>query len=47
MRWAGHVARIEEIIINTKFWSENLKVKDHSEDIGLDGKIIVKCITRK
>jgi hypothetical protein len=23
-----------------KFWSENLKGRDHSEDLGVDGKII-------
>jgi len=26
--------------IHTKFLSENLKRKDHSEDLGVDGKII-------
>jgi hypothetical protein len=26
MRWAGHVARMEEM--NTEFWSENLKGRD-------------------
>jgi hypothetical protein len=25
---------------NTKFLSENLKVRDHSEDLGLDGRIL-------
>jgi hypothetical protein len=28
----------------TKLWSENLKVKDHSEDQGVDGRIIVKWL---
>jgi hypothetical protein len=25
---------------NTKFWSQNLKGGDHSEDLGVGGKII-------
>jgi hypothetical protein len=24
-----------------KFWSENLKGRDHSEDLGVDGRIIL------
>jgi hypothetical protein len=27
--------------IRTKFWLENLKGRDHSEDLGVDGKIRV------
>jgi hypothetical protein len=27
--------------VHTKFWSENLKGRDHSEDLGVDGKIIL------
>jgi len=23
--------------MNTRFWSENLKGRDHSEDLGIDG----------
>jgi len=30
-----------------KFWSENLKGRDHSEDPGLDGKIILEWILWK
>jgi hypothetical protein len=26
----------------TKFWLENLKERDHSEDLGADGKIILE-----
>jgi len=31
----------------TKFWSENLKRTDHSEDLGIDGKIISEWILGK
>jgi hypothetical protein len=27
-----------------KFWSENLKVKDHKEDLDIDGRIILEWI---
>jgi hypothetical protein len=30
-----------------KFWSENLKGRDHSEDLGVDGKIILGRILDK
>jgi hypothetical protein len=43
MRWAGHAARISERR-NTKFWLENLKGRDHLEDLGVDKRIILKCI---
>jgi hypothetical protein len=29
---------------HTKFWSENPKVKDHLEDGGIDGKVILLWI---
>jgi hypothetical protein len=31
----------------TKFWSENLKGKDLSEDLGIDWKIILERILEK
>jgi hypothetical protein len=31
----------------TKFWLESLKGRDHSEDLDVDGSIILKCILRK
>jgi transcription elongation factor len=40
MRWAGHVVRIGDEM-HTKFWSENLKQRDHLEDLGVDGKIML------
>jgi hypothetical protein len=39
MRWAGHVERRGEMRIHTEFWWENPKIQDHSEDLGVDGKI--------
>jgi hypothetical protein len=27
--------------MHTRFWSEILKGKDHSEDVGIDGRIIL------
>jgi hypothetical protein len=30
-----------------KIWSENLKGRDHSTDIGIDGKVIFEWILRK
>jgi hypothetical protein len=32
---------------NTKFWSENLKKRDNSEDLGVDEKIILEWILGK
>jgi hypothetical protein len=29
------------------FWLENLKERDNSEDLGVDGKIILECILGK
>jgi hypothetical protein len=40
MRWSDLVAHMERREIHTQFWSENLKRKDHLEDLGLDGRII-------
>jgi len=47
MRWAGHVAPlgIEEEYIG--FWWENLRERDHLEDQGVDGRIILRWIFRK
>ena len=44
MRWAGHIARAGEIAVNTEFWWGNLREGDRSENPGVDGRIILKCI---
>jgi hypothetical protein len=33
--------------MHTKFWLGNLKGTEHSEDIGVDGRIILEWILRK
>jgi hypothetical protein len=35
----GNVARMREIRMYKIFWLGNLKRRDHSEDLGVDGKI--------
>jgi hypothetical protein len=30
--------------MHKKFWSENLKGRDHSDDLGVDGRIMLECI---
>jgi hypothetical protein len=42
----GHVARRGDMR-NTIFWWENLKGRDHSEDFGLDGRLISEWILGK
>jgi len=36
-----------EIGAYTKFWSEDPKGRDHSEDVGVDGRIILEWILKK
>jgi len=48
MRWAGHVARMKESRGVYRVSGEgNLRERDHLEDAGLDGKIILSWILRK
>jgi len=47
MRWAGNVARRAKGEAYTRFWWENLMVREHLGDPGVDGRIILRCIFRK
>jgi hypothetical protein len=47
MRWAGHVARWGRGEAYIGIWWGNLRERDHLEDPGLDGRIILRCIFRK
>jgi hypothetical protein len=44
---AGHVARMREMKKRARFWSENLKGRDHSKDLSVDEKIILEWILWK
>ena len=47
MRLAGHVARMGRGEMHTGFWWGDMKVRDHLEDPGVDGRIILRWIFRK
>ena len=46
MRWAGHSARMGDRSAYRVWWG-NLKERVHSEDSGVDGRIILSWIFRK
>ena len=46
MGWAGHVASMGESYIQS-FGGGNLRERDHLEDPGVDGRIILRWIFRK
>jgi hypothetical protein len=47
MRLAGNTARMGDEKCIQYFLLENLKRRDHFEDLGVDGKVIVQCILGK
>ena len=42
MRWAGHVE-----LNGGLEWRRNLKDRCHLGDVGIDGKIILKCVFKR
>jgi hypothetical protein len=47
MSMAGHVARIEGMENPNRNLAGNPKVRDHSEDLGVDRRIILEWILEK
>jgi len=47
MRWLGHVARMGRGEAYTGFWWGNLMEREHLGDPGVDGRIILRRISRK
>jgi hypothetical protein len=47
MRWVRHVAHMGLMKNAYNVWAENLKGRDHSEDLGVDGSIILVRILGK
>ena len=40
--WAGYVARMGDREVHTGFWWGDVMERDHLEDVGVDGRIILK-----
>jgi hypothetical protein len=47
MGWAGHVALMVEMRNASNILVENLKGRDHLEDLGVDGRITLEWILGK
>ena len=47
MRLAGYVAVWERVEVYTGGWWANLRERDHLDDPGIDGRIILRWIFRK
>ena len=42
MGWAGYVARIGRVEVYTGFWRGDLRERDHLEEPGGDGRVILR-----
>jgi hypothetical protein len=47
MREVGNVARMGRRRLHLLFWCESQKERGHSEDINIDGKIILRCVLER
>jgi len=45
--WAGHVARMGRVEMRTGFWRGDLMDREHMENLGVDGSVILKRIFKK
>jgi hypothetical protein len=47
MRWAGHVERMRERRGAYRFWWGNLRDRDHFENLGVNGRVMLKWIFKQ
>jgi len=47
MKWAGNVARMGRGEAYAYFWWGNVRKRDHLEDVGVDGRMLLRWIFRK
>jgi hypothetical protein len=45
--WEGHVARIGDRKGAYRIWYGNLRERDNLEDLGIDGRVILKWVFKK